>query len=81
MDENCLVRKVLLNCAQPTKESLYRGIPDLDVEKAIEIARDREKWKKERKYLLGSELNFDHSMEIHISFRKYSTGNKMCREE
>ncbi len=43
MDEDGLVRKVLLNCVQPTKESLYGDIPDLDVEKAIEIARDREK--------------------------------------
>ncbi len=48
MDEDRLVRKVLLNCFQPTKESLYGGIPDLDVERAIEIAQDREKWKKIR---------------------------------
>ncbi len=48
MDEDRLVRKVFLNCVQPTKESLYGDIPDLDVEKASEIARDREKWKKIR---------------------------------
>ncbi len=48
MDEDRLVRKVFLNCAQPTKESLYGDIPDLGVEKAIEIAQDREKWKKIR---------------------------------
>ncbi len=48
MDEDRLVRKVLLNCVQPIKESLYGDIPDLDVEKAIETARDREKWKKIR---------------------------------
>ncbi len=46
MDEDRLVRKVLLDRVQPTKDSLYGDIPDLDVEKAIEIARDREKWKK-----------------------------------
>ncbi len=48
IDKNRLVRKVLLNCVQPTKESLYGDIPDVDVEKAIESARDREKWKKIR---------------------------------
>ncbi len=42
------MRKVLLNCVQPTKESLYGDIPDLDVERAIEIAQDTEKWKKIR---------------------------------
>ncbi len=46
MDEDRLVRKVLLNCV--TKESLYGDIPDLDVERAIEIAQDREKWEKIR---------------------------------
>ncbi len=46
MDEDRLVRKVLLNCVQPTKKSLYGNIPDVDVERAIEIAQDREKWKK-----------------------------------
>ncbi len=30
------------------KESLYGDIPDLDIEKAMETARDREKWKKIR---------------------------------
>ncbi len=29
MDEDRLVRKALLNCVLPTKESLYDGIPDL----------------------------------------------------
>ncbi len=33
---------------QRTKESLYSDCPDLDVEKAIEIAQDKEKWKKIR---------------------------------
>ncbi len=46
MDEDRLVRNVLLNCVQPTKESLFGDIPDLDVEKAIENAGGREKWKK-----------------------------------
>ncbi len=31
---------------QPIKESLHGDIRDLDVEKAIETARDIEKWKK-----------------------------------
>ncbi len=45
MDEDRLVREVLLNYVQPAKESLYSDISDLDVEKAIEIA-DIEKSKK-----------------------------------
>ncbi len=48
MAEDRLVRKVLLNCVQPTQESLYGDIPDLDVRRAMEIAQDREKWKKIR---------------------------------
>ncbi len=48
MDEDRLMRKVLLNCFQPPKESQQGDIPDLDAENAIEIARDREKWKKIR---------------------------------
>ncbi len=47
-DEDRLVSKVLLNCVQPRKESIYGDIPNLDVEKAIEIAPEREKWKKIR---------------------------------
>ncbi len=44
-DEDRLVRKVLLNRVKPNKESLFGDIPNLDVEKVIEIARDREKRK------------------------------------
>ncbi len=51
LDEDRLVRKVLLNCVQPTKESLYGDVPDIDVERAIEIARDREKVKNHRQKL------------------------------
>ncbi len=47
MDEDRLVREVLLNYVQPAKESLYGDISYLDVEKAIEIA-DIEKSKKIR---------------------------------
>ncbi len=46
MDEDRLARKVLLNCVEPKKEPLYGNVSGLDVEKVIEIARDREKWKK-----------------------------------
>ncbi len=42
------VQKVLLNCVKPEKESLFGDIPNLNVEQAIETARDREKWKKLR---------------------------------
>ncbi len=48
MDEDRLLRKVLLKCAKPENESLYGDIPDLNVEKAIEAARDRENCKKIR---------------------------------
>ncbi len=50
MERDRLVRKVQMDCLQRTKESLYGDIPDLDVEKAIETARDREKWKKIRPF-------------------------------
>ncbi len=48
MDEDTFVRKVLLNCDKPEKESLYGHIPNLNLEKAIETARDSEKWKQLR---------------------------------
>ncbi len=48
MDDDRLVRKVLLNCVKPEKESLYGEIPSRSVEKAIETVRDRENWKKLR---------------------------------
>ncbi len=48
MEEDRLVRKRLLNCVMPEKESLLGDIPNLDVEKAIETVRDREKRKKLR---------------------------------
>ncbi len=47
MDEDRLGQKVVLNCVQPTKKS-YGDIPDLDVEVAVETARDGEKWNKIR---------------------------------
>ncbi len=37
--------KVLLNGVKPEKEILFGDIPNLDVEKAIETARDRANWK------------------------------------
>ncbi len=46
MYEARLGRKVLLNCVKPNKELLFGDIPSLDVEKAIDITRDREEWKK-----------------------------------
>ncbi len=48
MHEDSLVRKVLLHCVKPEKESLFGDIPNRNVEKAIETAGDREKWKKVR---------------------------------
>ncbi len=44
IDEDRLVRKVLLNCVQPTIESLHGDILDLNVEEAIETTLYREKW-------------------------------------
>ncbi len=44
--EDILVRKVLPNCVKPDKVLLYSDIPNLNVQKPIETARDREKWKK-----------------------------------
>ncbi len=75
MDEDGLVRKVLLNCVQPTKESLYGDIPDLDVEKAIEIAKDREKWKKIRPPqrcipLYGDIANKEEEENVHFGFHR-----------
>ncbi len=48
MDEDRLVRKSTPELRPATKESLYGDIPDLDVEKIVETARDRERRKKIR---------------------------------
>ncbi len=48
LDQDRVVRRILLNYVLSTKESIYGDIPDLNVEKAIEIAPEREKWKKIR---------------------------------
>ncbi len=45
-EEFTVVRRVLLSCVKSVKESLFCGTPDLNIEKAIESARDRDKWKK-----------------------------------
>ncbi len=50
MDENRLVRKILLNCVKPNAESLFGDISNLDVEKAMEIVHDREEWNKLRNF-------------------------------
>ncbi len=46
MDAQGGTGKVLLNCVQAAKESLYGDITDLFAEKAIETARHRGKSKK-----------------------------------
>ncbi len=43
VDKERLVRKVLLNWVKPENESFFGDFPNLNVEKAIETARDREK--------------------------------------
>ncbi len=41
MDERRLVRQVLLNCANPTSESIIGDLIDTDVRAVIKLARDR----------------------------------------
>ncbi len=48
VDEDRLVREVLPKCVKPEKELLFGDIPNLNVKKAIENARDRENSKKLR---------------------------------
>ncbi len=72
MDEDRLVRKVLLNCVQPTK-ALYGDIPDLDVERAIEIAQERESGRKlDLRPLYGDISNKEEEDTVHIYIYIYT---------
>ncbi len=65
LGQHRVVRQVLLNCVRSTPDSLFGNVPDLDLEKATEIAYDRDKWK---------------AMEHHGSANLYSTwGNAVNR--
>ncbi len=47
-EEHRVIRRVLMNCARPTPDSLFGDVPDLDSKKAPEIAMEREKLKSLR---------------------------------
>ncbi len=48
MPEHGLVRQVLLNCARPTHETLVAGVPNLSIENATKLSKDRKLWSKNR---------------------------------
>ncbi len=48
MDERRTVRQVLLQCVQPTAESFFGEVPDLNIDKAFQIAKNRIEWKNLR---------------------------------
>ncbi len=48
MPEHRLVRQVLLNCAKPTHKSLFADVPNLSIESATKMAKDRKLWSSNR---------------------------------
>ncbi len=48
MDEQRLVRQVLLNCVKPTLDSIFGDLTESDVYAAISLAKDRIERKKNR---------------------------------
>ncbi len=48
MDGRRTARQVLLQCVKPTAESLFGVVPDLNIDKALIIAKNRIEWKNLR---------------------------------
>ncbi len=48
MPEHRLVREVLLNCVKPTHETLFADVPNLSIENATEMSKDRKLWSSNR---------------------------------
>ncbi len=48
MPEHRLVRQVLLNCVRPTHETLFADVPNLSIENATKMSKDRELWSSNR---------------------------------
>ncbi len=48
MPEHRLVRQVLLNCIRPTHETLFADVPNLSIENATKMSKDRKLWSSNR---------------------------------
>ncbi len=48
MEGHRLTRQVLLQCVKPTPESILGDISGLEIQAAINLAKEREEWKKNR---------------------------------
>ncbi len=48
MPEHQLVRQVLLNCIKPTHETLFADAPNLSIENATKMSKDRKLWSSNR---------------------------------
>ncbi len=44
MPEHRLVRQVLLNCVKPTHETLFADVPNISIENATKMSKDRKLW-------------------------------------
>ncbi len=54
MNENRLIRRVLLHCVPATSSSIFGDVPDLSVEWAINNAADKLEWTRNRPSVLAS---------------------------
>ncbi len=43
-----LVHQVLLNCIKPTHETLFADVPNLSIENATKLSKDRKLWSSNR---------------------------------
>ncbi len=48
MAEHRLVRQVLLNCVKTTHETLFADVPNLSIENATKMSKDRKLWRSNR---------------------------------
>ncbi len=46
--EHRVVRQVLLNCVKPTHETLFADVPNLSIENATKMSKDRKLWSSNR---------------------------------
>ncbi len=56
MEEHRPARQVLLQCVKPTPESVFGDLPGLEVQVAINVAKNKLEWKR-----IGPSRRGDHA--------------------
>ncbi len=54
MPEHLLVRQVLLKCVKPTHETLFADVPNLSIENATKMSKDRKLWSSNKPHCVAN---------------------------